>query len=110
MVKNEDLLPIGTIVLLKGGKKRVMIIGIKQISSGEDEQHHEYDYAGGLYPEGNISNDKQILFDQEDLDCIFFRGCDDEDRKDFINALTILDDKIGKRNPGPVEDTEQPDD
>ena len=95
MVKNKDLLPIGTIVLLKGGKKRVMIIGIKQISYEEGGSYHEYDYAGVLYPEGNISNDKQILFDQEDLDCIFFKGYADEDRKDFINALTILEDNIG---------------
>ena len=42
-VNINDLLPIGTVVSLKGAAKRLMIFGIKQISAGEKE-NIEFDY------------------------------------------------------------------
>lgn len=47
----KSLLPIGTVVLLKGAKKKLMIIGVKQTNAETDE---EFDYLGVIYPEGNI--------------------------------------------------------
>ena len=45
-----ELLPVGSIVLLKGGTKKTMIMGVLQT----DEEHPEtvYDYMGIPYPEG----------------------------------------------------------
>ena len=47
----EGLLPIGTVVLLKNSKKRIMIIGLlqKQIKDGEEII---WDYSACFYPEG----------------------------------------------------------
>ena len=47
----ENLLPIGSVVLLKGGVKRLMIYGVRQT---DKKDNTEYDYIGVLYPEGNI--------------------------------------------------------
>lgn len=80
----KELLPIGSIVLLKGGKKRLMIFGIKQT---DNENGIEYDYIGVMYPEGNVGEAGQYLFNHENISEIFFRGFEDEEREEFLNAL-----------------------
>ncbi|UNC91125.1 DUF4176 domain-containing protein [Candidatus Contubernalis alkaliaceticus] len=81
----EDLLPIGSVVLLKDGQKRIMIFGIKQTDADNDDI--EYDYVGVLYPEGNLGAEYQFLFNKEDIFEVFFRGYEDEERVEFINKL-----------------------
>ncbi len=81
----EDLLPIGSVVLLKDGQKRIMIFGIKQTDADNDDI--EYDYVGVLYPEGNLGAEYQFLFNNEDISEVFFRGYEDEERVEFINKL-----------------------
>lgn len=84
----QNLLPIGTIVLLENGEKRLMIIGIKQTDADGDGK--EYDYLGTLYPEGHIGEQFQYLFNHEDIKEIFFRGYEDEERSDFIRKLSAV--------------------
>lgn len=81
----KDLLPIGSIVLLKDAEKRLMISGIKQC--GKEDPEQEYDYLGVFYPEGNINEEYQFLFNHSDIDKIFFRGFDDIERQTFIDRL-----------------------
>lgn len=81
----EDLLPIGSIVLLKGGEKRLMICGVKQ--SDLENADKVYDYLGVFYPEGHIGKNFQYLFDHEQIDKIIFRGYEDQERKDFLTRL-----------------------
>ena len=46
----KELLPIGSVVLLKGGIKKIMITGIKPVSKDdEDGTEQEYDYIGVIY-------------------------------------------------------------
>lgn len=81
----KELLPIGSIVLLKDSKKRLMICGIRQ--TGKDQPDREYDYMGVLYPEGHIGEQYNFLFDHDDIDQVFFRGFNDIERQDFIERL-----------------------
>ena len=87
-MKIKDLLPIGSIVLLRDGEKRLMISGIMQSDASGDGQ--EYDYLGVLYPEGHIGEQFQYLFNHEDIQEIFFRGFEDEERGDFLEKLANL--------------------
>ncbi|MCC8168716.1 MAG: DUF4176 domain-containing protein [Clostridiales bacterium] len=80
----KELLPIGSIVLLKKGQKRLMIFGIKQMDANTKE---EYDYIGVLYPEGNMGEVGQFLFNSSDIDQVYFRGYEDSERTEFIEAL-----------------------
>lgn len=68
----ERVLPIGTIVLLKGAEKRIMIIGYCKYKG--DDTSKIYDYAGCVYPEGYISPDTTALFDHDQIDVIFSLG------------------------------------
>ena len=80
----KDLLPIGSVVLLEGGKKRVMIYGIKQTDQDTQE---EYDYIGVVYPEGNMGQGTQFLFNHDNIEEVFFKGYNDEERQDFLQRL-----------------------
>ena len=81
----KDLLPIGSVVLLKEGQKKLMVFGVMQTDIGADDA--EYDYIGVLYPEGNVGEEMQFLFNNSDIEEIFHRGYEDEEREDFLKQL-----------------------
>lgn len=85
-MKIKDLLPIGSIVLLENGEKRLMINGIMQSETNGNGQ--EYDYLGVLYPEGHIGDQFQYLFNHQDIKEIVFRGYEDSERTEFIEKLS----------------------
>lgn len=87
-MKIKDLLPIGSIVLLKDGEKRLMINGIMQNDAGGTGKN--YDYMGVLYPEGHIGEGFQYLFNHEDINEIIFRGYEDIERSEFLDKLAKL--------------------
>ena len=88
----EKYLPIGTVVLLKGGKKRAMITGFCSIS-GEDKSKI-YDYSGCLYPEGLISSNQTLLFNHDQIEKIFYLGLVDEEEKQFKQKLNEIMQKM----------------
>ena len=81
----EKYLPIGSVVLIKDAKKRVMITGFVVISPSYENKI--FDYMGCLYPEGVISSDKSLLFDHDDIQQVFAIGYSDEEQKMFNNKL-----------------------
>ncbi len=85
----RELLPIGSVVLLKEGKKKAMIFGIKQTDKASGK---EYDYIGVVYPEGNLGEQLQFFFQHENIDQVFFRGYEDEERSSFIEKLAAYYD------------------
>lgn len=85
----KELLPIGTVVSLNEGNKRLMIFGIVQeVENQEDGKDGRYDYVGVPYPEGNMGQDFQYLFNHGDIAQIHFRGFDDYERQYFIERLS----------------------
>ncbi len=83
----RELLPIGSVVLLKEAVKRVMIYGIMQTDSETDE---EYDYLGVIYPEGSMGEGSSFFFNHEQIDQVFFTGYSDEERDSFIDKLEVF--------------------
>ena len=83
----KEYLPIGSVVLLKGGTKKIMIYGRKQMAA---ESGKMYDYVACFYPEGNVSDEFTFLFDHSQIAQVIFKGyVDDEDEKfvkDILNA------------------------
>lgn len=88
-MKLEKYLPIGTVVLLKEAKKRIMIIGYLPVS--KDDTEKVYDYAACLYPEGIISSDKTLLFNHDQIEEIYFLGSNDGEASDFLNQIKNVD-------------------
>ncbi len=89
-MKIKDLLPIGSIVILKDGEQPLMIYGIMQ-SDGEGglfKKPKEYDYVSVPYPQGNLGPGMIYLFNHEDIQEIIFRGYEDEERDKFLDELS----------------------
>ena len=80
----NELLPIGSIVLLEGAEKKLMIFGVGQTQL---EENKDFDYIGVVYPEGNMGEGSQFLFNHSDIEEIVFRGHEDEERDNFLEML-----------------------
>lgn len=92
----EKYLPIGTVVMLKNGEKKVMITGFCVVSGQDTTQM--YDYSGCLYPEGIIKSNQTLMFNHNQIDKIYYIGLIDEDEKKFKKDLKELLKKIKEKN------------
>lgn len=94
-MRMKEYLPIGSVVLLKNGRKKLMVIGIKQKIPGEDEQ--EYDYIGLLYPEGYLTKELVYMFNHGDINDVIFKGYHNPEREQFLeNVAEYLKSKEEK--------------
>ena len=84
----EKFLPIGTVVMLNGGTKRIMITGF--CSMDAEDQSQMYDYAGCMYPEGFLSSDQTALFNHSQIVQVYHMGLVDEEEKEFKKNLNTL--------------------
>lgn len=91
----KKYLPIGSVVLLKESQKRIMIVGVKQKQVGSDKV---WDYSACLYPEGILDPDKLFLFDNEQIERLYFVGLQDGEGLAFSQKLSLLDNKTNREN------------
>ena len=93
----SNLLPIGSVVLLKDGEKRVMICGRIQTRAGEDKI---YDYVACPYPEGIVDPENMFFFNREAVDSLFFIGFQDAEelafRSEVLGQLGELEVRDGE--------------
>lgn len=70
----RNILPLGSVITLKKGRKKLMIIGRIQ---EERSSGILYDYAAVLYPEGILDASELYMFQGEDIDRIYhiMSGC-----------------------------------
>lgn len=78
-------LPIGSIVTLKGMKRKVMIFGYKQ--KGHKNNEKIFDYVGVVYPEGHIDSRLHLGFDHININEVVFNGYFDDEREEFANLV-----------------------
>ena len=95
-MENEGkFLPIGTVVLLKGGKRELMINSYCITTNGDvydkngkvDAKGLVFDYGACFYPEGMITSDQLFAFNHEQIEKIAYMGYKTEQQKqlsDFI--------------------------
>lgn len=102
--KFKKYLPLGSVVLMKDAKKRVMVTGycVKSPDSGEKI----WDYIGCLWPEGMIAPDKNLLFDHKDIQQIYAIGYSDDEQKRFMSVLdkatNLREDRLNQSNTTPT--------
>lgn len=92
----SEFLPIGSVVLLKGGNKRIMICGRIQAQAGTDII---YDYSACYYPEGIIDTSSMFFFNRDTIETVYYRGYEDQEeldyRGDILNQLGELEIRDG---------------
>ncbi len=84
----QKYLPIGSVVLLKGGTKKIMINGYCIVT--EDNPDVIYDYRGCPYPEGILGDRGTALFNINQIEKVCFEGFKNDDSIDFLDRLEIL--------------------
>ncbi len=80
----KNYLPIGSVVLLKGGYTKLMIVGYARINNDINDDH---DYIGCVYPLGLMSFKKYASFNEEDIKNVVYKGYEDDD---FRNVVEIM--------------------
>lgn len=96
MIEEKRFLPIGTVVLLKGGKREIMITGYCIMPNGDVydksgkvnlKEGQIFDYGACLYPEGVQTSDQLFAFNHDQIAKICFRGYVTDDQKEMSEAL-----------------------
>ena len=79
---NKKELPIGTVVMLVGGSKKVMITGYRSKNADADKV---FDYNGCVFPEGLMEN-IYCLFDASQIeDVIYHKLCTTKRKKNVTH-------------------------
>ena len=101
--ERKNLLPIGSVVLLKNATIRIMIIGFSPSITSSSEKYkdkNEWDYCGCMYPAGLLAPDQILVFDHSQIETIFFIGYQDDEqinfKKEFISYLNKGDENKQK--------------
>ena len=91
--ENIEFLPLGSIVQLKGGVKKIMIIARGAFAVVKGEKRY-------FDPEGVIG-DALLYFQHKDIQKIVYRGYEDEDEKlmqeNIKNNLSVLQEQLLKK-------------
>jgi len=90
----KGLLPIGSVVLLSGSTKKVMIIGVCQRGGNDPEKI--WDYTGVVFPEGFIAPDKMFMFNNEQIEQVFAMGYQDEEQLAFKKKIDVVIENLRK--------------
>lgn len=83
----NQLLPIGTVVVLDFVGQAVMIYGRKQKQAGEDKI---WDYVACPYPQGHIADDTNVFFQHDQIGQVVFKGFETEGEMKLKNKLNEI--------------------
>lgn len=90
----EHYLPLGSIVILNGGVKKVMIIA-RGVITPEGDKKKVFDYGGICYPEG-VVNDQIAFFNAKDIYKVVFEGYSDADDEVMNDNIKLWLGKVKK--------------
>ena len=101
----ERTLPIGSVVSLYGGDKRLLSLGDVKYLRGDDSGK-VYDYCGCTYPEGYVGSEATAVFNHEDIEHIYALGFQDEVQFEFREKLErILEERDDNKETESTEET-----
>ncbi|WP_088815739.1 MULTISPECIES: DUF4176 domain-containing protein [Listeria] len=80
------MLELGTIIYLKQGNKKLMVIGRNQAIK-KDKEEIFFDYVACAYPEG-IHPEETFFFNEENIDRVVFKGYVDEEEHRYQELVT----------------------
>ena len=88
-----DYLPLGSIVYLNGGIKKLMIVARAIMASNNGKQYF-FDYGGVLYPEGFLDPDSMFLFNGENIARVYHVGYLDEKTMQVLPKIQETLDRL----------------
>lgn len=77
-MEENKYLPLGTIVIVKGSVKKILIVG-RGVASSMDGKIQYFDYVACTYPEGLIG-ETVLYINHDDIEEVVYKGyCDNDD-------------------------------
>ncbi len=76
-MKEEKFLPLGSVIIVKGSVKKILLIGRGVVTVINGERKY-FDYVGCTYPEGLVG-ETVLYINHDDIEEIIFKGYQDED-------------------------------
>ena len=101
----EKYLPLGSVVILGGGKKELMITGY--CMETPEKPGKIFDYCGCIFPEGVIRSDLTCVFDHAQIEKIIFTGCKNERAEKFLTRLKERTNSKEKKDLPVIEEIER---
>lgn len=89
-------LPIGTVLLLKEGEHRLMVMGYAQKL---ERDGRVYDYVGCLWPEGYMKAESNIVFNQDMIERVYFLGHQTDGQMVYMEKMKAALETYRKNNP-----------
>lgn len=98
-MESVDFLPIGSIVVVQGGIKKLMIIS-RAVTTAVNGQKKFFDYGACAYPEGMVG-DKALYFNHAQIFKVIFEGYTDDDNELALASINMWLEKnqIERGNP-----------
>lgn len=81
----EEYLPLGSVVILKGGVQKLLIIG-RALNVTNNSGQYFFDYGAVPYPEG-IVNDRMAYFNMDSISKVVFEGYNDVENQAMIDNI-----------------------
>lgn len=81
----EKFIPLGSVVLLKGGMQKVLVIS-RAINVRNGDKEYFFDYGGVAYPEGLVG-DQMAYFNEDKINKVIFEGYRDEEDANMIDSI-----------------------
>ena len=100
-----DYLPLGSIVAIRGGIKKIMIIA-RGLAVDVQGSAKVFDYAGCLYPEG-LMGDQIFQFNHKDIARVVFKGFIDDDESLMLSKLNDWMENSPFERGNPIELNQQ---
>lgn len=112
MIKAIDFLPLGTVLVLRGNPRKVMVVA-RAVVVNQPEGRRYYDYGACLWPEG-VLGDELAYFNQDAIRKVVQEGHSDGDEELMAETLREgvgrIDVPQGRPIPQGVTDGEGGDD
>ena len=86
----KQYLPMGSVVRVKNAKGKLMVVSRLQRRT---DTNAVFDYAALIYPFGKVDNNI-ILFNEDDIDEILFRGFCDIDEQKYVELMNKEMDEV----------------
>jgi hypothetical protein len=98
-MEHVDFLPLGSIVIVQGGIKKLMIVS-RAVAVNIDGKQKFFDYGACAYPEG-IIGDKAMYFNHEQIFKVINEGYTDDDNELVLESIKMWMGKneIERGNP-----------
>lgn len=103
-METPEFLPLGSIVIVKGNVKKLMIIA-RGLALKQHGENRYFDYGACTYPEG-LLGDEVIYFNHDVIRKTVFTGYTDDDEEMMVVSLkeTLEAVDMLKGDPAPLAD------